>query len=180
MSEPQNSALPALIVDQPLKPLAAYVLPLAEIEGEALPEPYRTLLKHGQHMTEVLEELNGGPLQLTVIERRLQLSMYSRVITLSGQARVLEFAVISIDLDKCPPPVALDILKEQAPLGRILINHNVERNLQVLQFFQVTLIPGNAAFAVDHPAYTYGRLIAIKINGSTAIEALELLAPELI
>jgi hypothetical protein len=64
---------------------ADYSLSLIELRGDALPEPYRTLLDHGEHMTKVLEDLNGGHLQLMVKERFHQLDNYARAITLAGQ-----------------------------------------------------------------------------------------------
>jgi hypothetical protein len=156
-----------------------YPLRLTSIDGVALPEPYRELLHHREHLTKILEELNGGPLVLTVLERCHVDPIYSRAIRKSGQGRILEFALITIDLDKCPPRVAGQIMDERIPVGRILIDSGVPRELLVLGFCKVELAPGDLAFSVDQPTITYGRCIAIELDGVAAIHALEILAPEL-
>ena len=52
----------------------------------------------------------------------------------------LEVAIglVLIRLDYCSPEVRAEILEEQTPLGRILINHNVLRRIEPTDYLRVT------------------------------------------
>ena len=156
-----------------------YAVTLEDVTGDALPESHAAILLRSEHLTQMLQDYNSGPLELKVLDRHRHGSNYSRVITKAGGGRILEFAFITIDLDLCPPTVAADILAEMSPVGRILIDSGVPRELRVLGFCKIELAPGNRMFAVDRPTTTYGRYTTIALNGVPAIYVLELIAPVL-
>ena len=101
--------------------------PVSEIEGPALPEPYRSLLVHDDDMTSTLERFHGRALRIHVHSRRREPApdgrdLYSRELVLlaEGMEQPIEFGAIQIRLDLVPPAVREEILAEQRPLGGIL------------------------------------------------------------
>ena len=72
-----------------------------------------------------------------------------------------------------------EILSEIKPLGRVLIEHNVLREVQLASLYRV--MPGPALcelFALADPLATYGRTAFIYCDGYPAVELLEIVAPE--
>ncbi|MEX0585965.1 MAG: hypothetical protein WD176_04940 [Pirellulales bacterium] len=152
---------------------------LARFEAvEELPADYARLLDHDQHMTVTVEQYHGGPVNLRVLEERARPPHYARKILLERRSdgRVVQFGIMRIDLAQLPPTVRQEIEARGEPLGRILIRHNVWREVQLDALWQVT--PGielTEIFGDDRP--TYGRTALIYCNGAPAVELLEIVAP---
>jgi hypothetical protein len=147
---------------------------------DAVPEPYHRLLVHPHHMTVTVEEFYGGPVNVRVLERRLDGDNYARKILLELQSdgRVIQFGVVRIRLNYCEAAVRAAILEEKTPLGRILIEHDVLRRIEPTAFFRVTPGPQLTKwFHLPEPRVTYGRLGIIHCDEQPAIEVLEILAP---
>jgi hypothetical protein len=150
------------------------------IPPEAVPEPYHRLLVHPHHMTVTVEEYYGSLVNVRVKDRRRNGNSYARKILLELQSdgRVVQFGVVRIRLDFCTEPVRAAILEEKTPLGRILIEHDVLRQIETTAFFRV--VPGPLLtrwFNLSEPQITYGRIGIIHCDGQPAIEVLEILAP---
>jgi chorismate-pyruvate lyase len=150
------------------------------ISPDAVPEPYRKLLVHPHHMTVTVEKYYGSLVNVRVMDRRRDGDTYARkiLLVLQSDGRVVQFGVVRIRLDLCSPPVRTAILEEKTPLGRILIEHDVLRKIEVKSFFRVT--PGPLLtkwFNLPEPRTTYGRIGIIHCDGQPAIEVLEILAP---
>lgn len=96
--------------------------PLESIDGQAVPEPYRSLLVHERDMTSTLENFHGSRLQVRLIGRKTVGNDYYRevVLVLEGNEKPVEFGAICIHLDRFSKPIRDLILAEQLPLGRIL------------------------------------------------------------
>jgi hypothetical protein len=147
---------------------------------DGVPEPYHGLLVHNHHMTVTVEAFYGSLVNVHVLERRHDGDTYARKILLELQSdgRVVQFGVARIRLQFCSAPVRAAILEEKTPLGRILIEHDVLRQIEPTAFFRVT--PGPLLtkwFGLPEPRNTYGRLGIIHCDGQPAIEVLEILAP---
>src|SRR5438034_1010750 len=62
-------------------------LPVIEpIAGEAMPEPYRSLLVHNRDMTPTLEQFHGGTVHLRVLRREERGDFYLREVVLALEA----------------------------------------------------------------------------------------------
>ena len=71
-----------------------------------------------------------------------------------------------------------EILSEKTPLGRILINYNVLRHIDLGAILQITAGPGLARLCGCSPGQTtYGRLATIFCNQRPAVDLLEVPAP---
>ncbi len=100
-------------------------LPLPRIDavdGKDVPEPYKSLLVHGDDMTPTLEKFHGAEVHLTVMRRQQRGDFYFRevVLTLDGTNRPIEFGAIKMNLTLFSPAARKLILEEREPLGHIL------------------------------------------------------------
>jgi hypothetical protein len=150
------------------------------IPASLTPEPYKRLLVHDRHMTVAMEEFHRSPVVVKVLDRDLNGNIYSRKIVLkrSDNEAVLQFAVIRFDLDMVLPAVRDEILSERTPLGRILINYNVFRFVDLGAIFRITAGPAFARLCgCSMGEVTYGRLATIFCNQHPAVDLLEASAP---
>ncbi len=150
------------------------------VEAATLPPMFRTLLDHRDHMTTTLETFYGEPVNLRVLQCRRAENEYHRqiLLTLRGSGTVVEFGIARLDFAYIPPAAREEILAQEAPLGDILIRHEVLRDIEPKWFFQVDgECPWRGYFndRADRPAY--GRLGVICCNGGPAIEMLEVVSP---
>jgi hypothetical protein len=145
-----------------------------------VPEPYRRLLVHEHHMTVTMEEFYRTPVAVRVIDRSLEGDVYSREILLerSDSGQVVQFGIVRCDLSYVMPPVREEILRESTPLGRILINHNVLRHIDLGAVLKILPGPELQRFFGCRPGHvTYGRLATIFCNRKPAVDLLEIPAP---
>ena len=96
--------------------------PLDQIDGEAVPEPYKSLLVHERDMTSTLETFHKGGVHLRLVSRQQSGDDYSRevVLALDGSETPVEFGAIRIHLGRFPEKARAEILQERFPLGHIL------------------------------------------------------------
>ena len=71
-----------------------------EIDGQLLPEPFKTLLVHERDMTSTLEKYHDQKLRLHMLWRRLEGEEYFRQVLLvtEGDQKPVEFGAIKINL----------------------------------------------------------------------------------
>ncbi|GBD36383.1 hypothetical protein HRbin36_01506 [bacterium HR36] len=144
----------------------------------SVPPPYHRLLVHHEHMTVTMEAFHGGPVRLQVLARRVSDAWYGRKILLLREQCPVQFGIMRIHLELCPPAVRAAILREDTPLGYILIAHNVLRYIEPLAYLQV--VPDAALcrwFGLAQPRETYGRIAVIHCNRQPTVELLEVSAP---
>ena len=144
------------------------------------PEPYKRLLVHEHHMTVTMEEFYHTPVVVRVLERKLEGDIYSRKILLErgDDGRVVQFGLVRFDLGVVLPAVRDEILSERTPLGRILINYNVLRHIDLGAILQIAAGPALARLCgCQVGQITYGRLATIFCNQRPAVDLLEVAAP---
>jgi len=164
-----------------LFPPSTYIRSAEPIAAEVMPQPYRRLLVHEHHMTVTVEAHHGDLVDVCVLERRIDNGSYARKILLALQktGKVVQFGLVRIHLAYCSEAVRAEILAQQTPLGRILIEHDVLRRIEPTAFLRVTPGPEMMRwFNLTTPEGTYGRLALIHCDGKPAIELLEIVAPE--
>ena len=169
------AALTGLFYDDP-----AQLGQFAEVTANRLPPAYRQLLAHEHHMTVAVEAFHGGPVDVRVLNTRMDGDLYARKILLCRQrdAQVVQFGIMRLGFAHVDPEVRREVESQQAPLGRILIRHNVLRVIRLLKLWRVTLGPELAAlFGLPPGTVTYGRTAVIDCNGQPAVELLEIVTP---
>jgi len=168
-------ALCDLFPDGP--PLFAQV---EHVPSATTPEPYKSMLVHDQHMTVTMERYHGTSVDVQVLAERLLGDVYARKILLlkHGTSVPVQFGIVRFNLSYVTEPVRREILAKQTPLGRVLIEHNVLRHIDLGAILQFTAGPGLAA-ALQMPEgdRTYGRLATIFCNHQPAVDLLEISAP---
>jgi len=134
--------------------------PCEQIDGELVPEPYKTLLVHQNDMTPTLEEFYGHTLHLRVLGREQRGNEYFRevVLQLEGSDQPVEFGAIKIHLERFSPTVRRRILKEQWPLGHILKDFAIAHTSRPAAFLRVASDPLiNSALGLTGAQVLFGR-----------------------
>jgi hypothetical protein len=151
-----------------------------QVAIEDVPYPYSTLLAHYAHMTVAMEEFYGSAVDVSVLDTRHDGIHYSRKILLSKQTdgRIVQFGIPRLNLRLLDDEVRQEIESERIPLGRVLIKHNVMREVELVALWRVTMGPDLARmFKQAEGLVTYGRTALIHLNGEPAVELLEIAAP---
>ena len=142
MTEPV-STIAALPFVHPLDDFyvrAGLRLPKIErIAGDKMPEPYRSLLVHGNDMTPTLEKYHGADIHLRILGREQRGDFYFRevVLQLDATERPVEFGAIKISLALFPARARQLILGEHLPLGTILKMCEVSHTTVAKAFFEL-------------------------------------------
>ena len=147
------------------------------VQPNEIPHPADALLVHHEHMTEVLERRYGGPVELHVLDERLDGDIYTRKIKLipAGDAVVVEWGIVRLDLRFMSEAVRGEILAKRSPLGEILIRHDVHRRIKPRWFMRFPARGPMLTFfgdAGDRPLH--GRIGTIYCDEKPAIELLEI------
>jgi hypothetical protein len=148
-----------------------------ELPGSEMPEPYRSLLVHNEHMTHALRRHHGCKVDLYIMERHHEGDLYSRKIFLNrlNTAYTVELGLVRLDLRYVAEEVRRDIVAAQLPLGAVLTRHNVLRRIEPKWFLH---FPASSSvlkwFGNRDNVETYGRLGTIYCNHEPAVEVLEI------
>jgi hypothetical protein len=164
---------------------AGMPLPQVErIQGEEMPEPYRSLLVHDHDMTPTLENFHGTRIHLRILSREQRGDQYFRQVALhlDGTEQPVEFGANKLNLSLFPAKARQSILEEHLPLGRILKDCDIGHSTLAKAFFQITpdeLI--GSVLGLTGKAVLYGRKATIfdpqKRPLSEIVEILPLAAP---
>lgn len=140
------------------------------------PEPYNQLLVHDQHMTVTMEAYHQSSVDVRILDRKLDGDSYCREIVLlkSGTDEVVQFGIVRFNFQFVTEAVRDEIVGGQIPLGRVLINHNVLRHVDLGAILRITAGPKLAEhLRMPVGAETYGRLATIFCNHEPAVDLLE-------
>ncbi len=151
-----------------------------EVASHDLERDYRMLLAHDSHMTVTVERFHNDRVNVRVLESRLDGDHYSRKILLTrqGDGQVVQFGIMRLDFRCVSPAVRQAIESCDTPLGRILIEHNVLREVHLTRLYRIA--PGRdlrKLFGLAPNQVTYGRTAIIHFNGEPAVELIEIVTP---
>ena len=150
---------------------------LDEVASGTLEEPFSHLLDHNAHMTVTVEAHHGCPVDVKVLDIRHDDDFYSRKILLTRQSDgvVVQYGIVTIDKRAIATHVFEEIMAQQTPLGRILINHDVLREVKLNQLFSITAENELArCLSVEAGEQVAGRTAMIECDGVPAIAVLEI------
>jgi hypothetical protein len=159
-----------------------------------VPEPARSLLDHRSHMTVAMERFHGSDVRLRVVAKsgdgcgqRPNNGWYAREILLETEAgTIVQHGIVRIDLTHLDPEAAAAIREARRPLGRILIEAGMLREVHGVKLLEIMpgphlrdlfrlTVPRSAETAEAMPVY--GRVADIQLDGRPAVELLEIVAP---
>ena len=159
-------------------------LPLPRIEviaGEAVPEPFRTLLVHHNDMTPTLEDFHKSRIHLEILSSDQRGGYYFRevVLRLNHDEAPVEFGANKIFLGAFPEEAQELILLEQVPLGRILKDCGIRHRTEAKHFLRVEPDELMArALELEPPVTLCGRKALISdLEGRPLSEIVEILPP---
>jgi chorismate-pyruvate lyase len=154
---------------------------LQQIEGEEMPQPFRSLLVHCCDMTPTLEAFFHQPIGLRVLSRELQDQSYVREVVLQrlDNSKPVEYGAIRICLNHLPPVAARRVLEAQRPFGNILQSEAIPHMSWPQAFFRTESdFHMSAVLFLDTPTVLYGRRNVL-VDGKRRLlaEVIEILAP---
>lgn len=152
----------------------------SEVASGDLPDNARRLLAHDEHMTVAMESFHNSRVDVEVLATHTTTSHYARKILLRRvtDRTVVQFGLVRLNVSFLGDAVRREIESESAPLGRILIEHNVLRKVRLLSLWRIE--PGDELkqlLSLDPQATCYGRTALIYCNSVPAVELLEIVAP---
>ena len=175
------------------------------IDSKDIPAPFYSLLAHHSHMTVAMEAFHGHSVALEVVnvapnETDGQTS-YTREILLRSSVfndkafgltsrsdknqkktnRVVQYGIVRINTNRLPQEVVGRIEDGGIPLGRILIEADLHREVRCVCLFEVMPGPyfdklclGSGKQSVPR---TFGRFATISISEQPVIELFEVVVP---
>jgi chorismate-pyruvate lyase len=150
------------------------------VDALAVPSPYSTLLAHNRHMTVTVEAFHNDAVDVQVLRSVKQGDSYSREIILRTQrlGHVVQYGIVRIHLHRIAEEPKREILEEKKPLGRVLIEHPVLREVELFDLWRIRCGSVLAhSFSVPIDTITFGRTAMIHCDGEPAIELLEIVRP---
>lgn len=162
-------------------PSPAQLGQIEEVQAADMPPGFRKLLAHNQHMTVTVEAHHGCPVDVKVLDKTVTDRHYARKILLlrKTDARVVQFGIMRICLEYLDAAVRAEIEQAEAPLGRILIEHDVLRTIQLESLYRIRPGPNlQSYFDIGPKSMTYGRTALIYTNKEPAVELLEIVTPD--
>jgi len=156
----------------------AFIDTSACIDATELPPAAARLLVHREHMTSVLRDHCGAPLELSVLQHRTDADEYARkiLLTVAGSKRVAELGIVRLSMGYLPAAVRSEVLAGATPLGDILTRHNILRRISPRWYFRFAAdSPIGVLFGKsENPAY--GRVGTIFCDEEPAIDVLEVVS----
>ena len=134
--------------------------PIEAVEGDAVPEPYKSLLVHQDDMTPTLEKFHGERIHLAVLSRQQRDDFYFRevVLLLDKTDKPVEFGAIKIHLALFPSAARKEILEERRPLGSLLADYIITHTSRPKAFLRIRSDDFiNTALRLQGSQWLYGR-----------------------
>ncbi|QEG35048.1 hypothetical protein [Bythopirellula goksoeyrii] len=161
-------------------PTTAEVGAFEEVAAGELPDQFKALLAHDDHMTVTVEAWHNSLVKLSVLSEHHDKDFYSRRILLSLQRDgcPVQFGIMRISLAGLPQIVRMEIESQALPLGRIMIRHHLMRDVELEQLWRITAGPELCKYLKLKPGDTcFGRTARILVDKKPAVELLEIVAP---
>lgn len=160
---------------------------LRGVRPDEVPQPARQLLDHRSHMTVTMERFHRTTVRLRIVGQAVDqattgdgAAWYAREILLESPAgQVLQHGIVRIDLSSVDGQTAREIRDGRRPLGRILIDAGVLRDVHGVALLEIVPGPhlaGLFGMPAVPPNPVYGRVADILLNGKPAVELLEIVA----
>jgi chorismate-pyruvate lyase len=147
------------------------------VSVDQLPPSYRSLLAHQDHMTVALEAHHDSLVLVNVLDEWRDEASYARSSVLSRQSdgAVVQFGIMRIWLKDLPEAAQREITAKQTPLGRVLIRHNVLREVELITLWKIQpgpMLKKNLQLKTNGPIY--GRSAQILVDERPTVQLLEI------
>jgi chorismate-pyruvate lyase len=133
-------------------------------------------------MTVTVEAFHLCRITVEVLQSWTDGNFYIREILLRRESdqEIILYGVVRLRLDSLEESPRNAILSESIPLGRVLIEHNVLRNVELVELWKIAVGPRLAThFGCPEGTITFGRTAMIYFHNQPALELIEIVRPEL-
>jgi chorismate-pyruvate lyase len=152
-----------------------------EIDGDAMPEPYRGLLVHHGDMTSRLESFYHSSMKLRLLHVDRTGEQYRREVLLCMQdsGHPVEYGAIEIHLPAFPNELREQIIDGRIPLGGLLNHGGFVYSSRPRAFFRIDPDPALChLFGVETAPAFYGRSnTLLSHDGTELADIVEVLRP---
>lgn len=151
-----------------------------ECAAESVPAPFDRLLVHEHHMTVTVEAFYGSLVDLEVVQHKTLGDSYAREILLKTQSdrQPVQYGIVELHADKLPDDARAKITSRSIPLGRVLIENDVMRKVELIALWQIEpSLYLSKLLGLDQPQTTYGRSAMIHVHDDPVISLLEVVTP---
>ncbi|MEM9644875.1 MAG: hypothetical protein AAF989_07765 [Planctomycetota bacterium] len=148
-------------------------------EEKFVPPPFDKLLDHNEHMTVTVEAHLGESVDVEVHRCHVKSGWYSREILLTGSksGQIVQYGIVRLKIDELAPEVWRKIEDQSTPLGRVLIENRVLREVQLCKLWKVVVGPClSTLMRIPIGQTIHGRTALIRCDGQPAIELLEIVS----
>lgn len=182
MQHPRAARPPwAVLLDQFYARAGLEAPHLRELDPEAVPQPYHSLLVHSRDMTPTLEAFYHQPIALKVLSRDLDAQSYLREVVLlrTDGGGPIEYGVIRICLNHLTPVAARRVLEAERPFGNILQSEAIPHLSWPQAFFCAESDPHiRGVLALTRTGLLYGRRnVLLDSSRRLLAEVIEILSP---
>jgi chorismate-pyruvate lyase len=144
---------------------------------DQLPADAQALLAHTDHMTVSHESFHHSQVSLQALDEWRDEASYARASLLSRQSdgAVIQFGIMRIWLADLPADAQHEITSKRAPLGRVLIEHNLLRDVELITLWEIK--PGPVLqkhLGVGETATIFGRTAQILVDERPTVQLLEI------
>jgi len=158
-------------------PTSAEVGLFEEVAVCDLPDHFKALLAHDDHMTVTVEAWHNSLVKVHVLEERRDNNHYARriVLALQRDGKPVQFGIMRINLAGLPQIVRLEIESQALPLGRIMIRHHLLREVELLHLWRIAAgAELRKHLKLERGAVCFGRTARILVDKVPAVELLEI------
>jgi chorismate-pyruvate lyase len=140
----------------------------------------RTLLAHTDHMTVALEKFHHSTVSVRALTEWRDDASYARCSLLSRQSdsAIVQFGIMRIWMADLPVTAKDQIANKQAPLGRVLIEHNLLRDVELITLWRID--PGRVLkehLQLNGSSPLFGRTAQILVDERPTVQLLEIVKP---
>lgn len=151
-----------------------------ECTADSVPTPYDRLLVHEHHMTVTVESFYDSVVDLEVLNYKSIGDNYLREIVLKSQSdgRTVQYGIVELHANKLPDDARTKIESRSTPLGRVLIEKDVMRKVELVALWRIEPSPYlSELFDLEPATNTFGRSATIHVHDDAVISLLEIVAP---
>jgi chorismate-pyruvate lyase len=144
---------------------------------DMLPDDYRRLLAHHDHMTVALEAFHNSLVDVRALAEWHDDASYARCSLLSRQTdgAVVQFGMMRIWLADLPLGAQKEITSKRSPLGRVLIRHNVLREVELITLWRIEpAIELQRHLQLTDASPIFGRTAQILVDERPTVQLLEI------
>jgi chorismate-pyruvate lyase len=148
-----------------------------EVAAAELPDQFKALLAHDDHMTVTVEAWHNSLVKVQVLEENQHEDLYARriILALQRDGKPVQYGIMRINLAGLPQIVRLEIESQALPLGRIMIRHHLMRQVELLNLWRIAAGPElRKHLKLERGAVCFGRSARILVDKHPAVELLEI------